>query len=108
MQKVFTGRNSMEAHFVSQVLEAQGICASVFGESLQSVRGELPFTEDTMPSVWVMAKNLGRANQVVDELRQKDLKVVEEKTDLPVWICSNCGERIEGQFTACWKCLTSR
>lgn len=25
-----------------------------------------------------------------------------------MWICPNCGERLENQFSACWKCLSDK
>lgn len=30
------------------------------------------------------------------------------KSDEPVWMCSNCGERIREGFTYCWKCGTGK
>jgi hypothetical protein len=61
-----------------------------------------------MPSVWVLPENLDRANQIVDDLREKNLKVTHENVEMPDWTCTHCGETIEGQFTACWKCLNPR
>ena len=36
------------------LLERQGIDAEVRGEALFGLRGEIPITSDTLPTVWVM------------------------------------------------------
>jgi len=71
MEKIFTGEDSMEAHFVRNLLEAQGIRAQVLGEILGAARGELPLTEETRPGVWVNSEDVERAMVVVDEFARR-------------------------------------
>ena len=71
MKKIYTARDSMEAHFVRCLLEREGIEAGVFGEPLGLARGELPFTPDTLPSVWVKSEDAERAIDIVGEYDQR-------------------------------------
>ena len=110
MKKVYTARDSMEAHFVRCLLEREGIEAVVFGEPLGLARGELPLTLQTLPSVWVRSEDVEQAVEIVEEYNQGcDMEGEDEMFEpLAPWTCPNCGEEIEGHFTDCWKCQTPR
>ncbi|UCD29296.1 MAG: DUF2007 domain-containing protein [Planctomycetota bacterium] len=109
MKKVYGARDLMEAHFVRCLLEREGIKAAVLGEMLGTARGELPLTQQTLPSVWVKPEDFERAMPLVDQYEAGYF--ADEAEDVPPppepWICPNCSEQIEGQFTHCWKCQTS-
>jgi len=110
MEKVYSARDSMEAHFIRCLLEKEGIKAAVLGEILGAARGELPLTQQTLPSVWVKPEDVQRAAPIIERYEagyfEDERENVEEPP--PPWICSNCSEQIEGQFTHCWKCQTLR
>ena len=110
MEKVFTGKDSMEVHFVRNLLEAQGLRVQVLGEMLGAARGELPLTEETRPGIWVNSEDVERAMAVVDEFDKRDRD--DEKSDglsqSETWTCSGCGEVVEEQFSTCWKCQKPR
>jgi hypothetical protein len=83
------------------LLEGENIEVEVRGEFLYGVRGEVPITPDTCPSVWVMDDaDYDRAMELVSSFRQ-------EEPPSPIkgdaWRCS-CGEENESQFTECWSC----
>lgn len=101
MKRVFSGRNEIEAHFVRNALEAEGIQATVEGETLAT--GAVPMLKDSMPSVWVREEDAERARKIVDELPQGEDRL---KSAAPVagWTCPECKEQVEEQFDACWKC----
>jgi len=94
---VYLARNPLDAQVVRGALESRGIETQVRGESLWGVRGELPVSADTVPSVWVSD---------VDE--EAALKLIARRrlslAALAPWVCSRCGEEIEGQFDSCWRC----
>jgi hypothetical protein len=105
VKKVFVAQHPTEAHFVKGLLEADGIRAEVQGESLFGVRGEAPATPDTLPSVWVVDESeAARALAMLAKYGRQEIPDVAQAS----WLCSNCGEHVESQFTECWHCGTSR
>lgn len=60
--------------------------------------GQLPPTE-CWPELWV-----------VEDDKAAKAKAILKKTLAPlasvkkVWVCKNCDEKIEGQFSECWNC----
>ena len=104
VRKVFVAQHPTEAHLLKGLLESQGIAAEVRGEALFSVRGEVPATPDTLPSVWVMDETqVARALEFVAEYERGTASTSEHP-----WRCPNCGETLDPQFTACWQCGTAR
>ncbi len=60
--------------------------------------GQLPPTE-VWPELWIVQKEDEKAaKKIVHEFIQST------KTRLQDWVCTECGERIEGQFNVCWNC----
>ena len=53
MKQVFVAKHVAEAHLGVGFLQAEGIDVEVRGDALSGVRGEVPVTPDTCPSVWV-------------------------------------------------------
>lgn len=105
MKKVFIAKNPADAHLLKGLLEGENIEAAVRGEFLYGVRGEVPITPETCPSVWVMDdSDYDKAMELVSTFRDGDLtNPIEGK----VWRCS-CGEENENQFTECWSCGKAR
>ena len=110
MQPVYTARDEMDANFVKGLLRQEGIEAIVQGQALGEVWGNLPLTAKSLPSVWVPEADVERARPVVDEYRRTDEANAVDDAERPrsTWTCSNCGEKVEEQFTQCWKCGHSR
>ena len=65
---------------------------------LISAAGQLLPTE-CWPELWV-----------VEDEKALSAKAILKKTLAPLaavkkaWLCKNCGEKIEGQFSECWNC----
>ncbi len=97
--KIFVAQNPTEAHIVCGLLQHEKIPCEVRGETLFSVRGEIPFEESTSPYVWLL-------NSKFEQKSKALIQAYLEPTDehLPDWKCENCGEINEPQFGACWKC----
>ena len=71
MKKVFIAKNPADAHLLKGLLEGENIEAEVRGEFLYGVRGEVPITQDTCPSVWVMDDaDYNRAMELVLSFRE--------------------------------------
>lgn len=105
MTKVFIAQHPTEAHLVRGLLESGGIQAMVRGETLFGVRGEAPVTPDTLPSVWVLDDRQAAAALAL--IREHRVDSERAGNEAP-WPCPNCGERVEPQFTSCWKCGNER
>lgn len=103
--KIYTGRDTMDAHHVRAHLEQHGFKAQVFGETLNSALGELPFTDGTRPSVWVTTEDEPRAIECAQDFIQPP---DEPAIKAEAWTCPSCAETVEGQFSACWQCGTER
>jgi hypothetical protein len=97
MQLLFSSLNLLEVHHLKNLLEAEGIRCHIKNELLSRLAGEIPFTE-CAPELWLLnERDLERARQVVADLGRGALAK-------PPWQCPDCGEALEGQFSACWHC----
>jgi predicted RNA-binding Zn-ribbon protein involved in translation (DUF1610 family) len=95
----------MDATFVQGLLRQEGIEASVQGQALRSAFGGVPM--DALPSVWVEEKDVARAAPIIEAYRRTDRANADEadaERPRTTWSCPNCGERVEEQFSQCWKC----
>jgi hypothetical protein len=91
----------LEIHHLKNVLEAAGIRCWIRNELLARLAGEVPFTECALELHVVSDSDLPRAQALLEVWRRP--------SDAgPPWRCPACGESIEGQFGACWKCGASR
>jgi hypothetical protein len=103
--KVYTARDTPQAHFVRSLLEQEGIDATVLGDQLALAIGGIPATRGTLPAVWVAEESADAARDVVARYERRE--PVRPTTATP-WVCPQCGETIEPQFTDCWNCGTAR
>jgi hypothetical protein len=99
MTKVFVAQHPTEAHFLKGVLANSGIPSEVRREALFGARGEVPLWE-CLPEIWV--ENDDQADEAREILKSQSAESEEAKGQS--WVCPNCGETVEPQFTACWKC----
>lgn len=102
MLKVYSARHPAEAHLLKGILAAYGIACEVRGEALFSVRGEVPLTPDTAPSVWIFDDSeFDEARTILQEYETANIP---NGSDEAAWVCKYCGEDSEGQFAICWNC----
>jgi len=95
MQRVYSSFNLQAAHHAKNVLQNEGIRATVRNEHLASAMGELPPAECQF-EVWVVRDDDGARAEAL--LRQGP------PGRGAAWRCARCGEVSEPQFTQCWKC----
>jgi hypothetical protein len=106
MKKVYIAQDPPDAHFVAGILKEYGISCEVLGEDLWGARGALSVSPDTLPAVWISDDNrYEQAQNLIRQIKDKSLNV--STSDSP-WKCPNCGEKMEPQYTDCWKCGKSR
>ena len=97
MRKVYTAESPIQVAHLRNVLESAGIACEVRNDRLLGALGERPFVE-CWPELWV--KRPG------DELLARGLieNTLRAAQSGAAWQCEVCGERIEPQFTECWRC----
>ena len=99
MKQLHVARHAPDAHLVRGFLEANGIAAVVRGEFLTGGWGELPVEGC---SVWIEDDaQYERAHTLLVSFLRGDAA---REYRGQGWRCGQCGEQLEGQFTACWKC----
>ncbi|ASU22455.1 hypothetical protein CCZ37_07550 [Vibrio qinghaiensis] len=97
--KIFVSSHPIEAYIVCQYLQQFNIHCEVKGENLYGLSGELPFTEETLPYVWLLDET-----QIADAQVRLMAYQSEEISEKTYWICKQCSEENEPQFAACWYC----
>ena len=103
VKQLHAARHSLEAHLIRGFLASHGIAAEVRGEYLTSGWGELPVD---VCSVWIVEeREFDAANALLIEFLKGSYA---RRFRDQAWSCPACGERLEGQFTACWACGTAR
>jgi len=93
---LITADDPIEAGFLRGLLESAGLDVQVRSMELWTAAVEIYFSEGARPSIWVRKRDREAAQRV---LERRDDPVEGES-----WNCRNCGERLEAQFTTCWKC----
>jgi hypothetical protein len=100
MKLLLRCEHAVQAEHYANVLRAAGIRCSVRNTTLAGAIGDIPFIE-CAPQVWI--------DSVLDEARARDLLgSLQSDVQGPNWVCALCGESIEPQFGACWRCTTAR
>ena len=95
MRRVYSSFNLLAVHHAKNVLETEGIRATVKNEHLSSAMGELPPAE-CQAELWVLCDD--------DAPRAERLLRHGPQADGAPWRCTECGEISEPQFTQCWNC----
>jgi putative signal transducing protein len=98
---VFSSLNLVELHHLKNLLESAGIRCRIQRELLSRLAGEIPFPDCAAQLLVERPEDVERAEEIVHELGRPARAE-------PPWTCARCGERLEGQFTACWRCGTGR
>jgi len=99
VRRVFSSFDRIAVHHARNLLEAEGIRAEVRNDRLASAMGELPPAE-CQAEVWVAdERDAARAERLLREGASPG--------GAP-WTCAGCGERLEPQFTQCWRCGSAR
>ncbi len=91
-----------QAGLLKELLAREGIVCLIRNEQLFSAMGEIPFLECS-PQLWVVDDEVyPRAKLLLDNWLR------DEPDNADPWVCTHCGETLEGQFGACWKCGSRR
>lgn len=103
MKRIFASQDNTVIAIVCGLLADEGIETAIHNENMSTVSGEVPFTL-AMPEVWIVRdEDEAQALAIVERFDSGEARDQQSKES---WKCSHCGEMIEGQFSACWKCGT--
>jgi hypothetical protein len=90
---------SGDGDMVECLLEKAEIPCIVRNDHLSIAAGEIPHTP---PELWILNdEDYPTAKEIVDGWQNAKIETGDP------WVC-RCGEKIEGQFTSCWKCGRER
>jgi hypothetical protein len=95
MKRVFRAASLLQVAHARNVLIAAGIDSELRNQYLAGALGDLPMLE-----TWPLL-------MVEDALESAALRALEKAATAPTgapWVCSQCGEQLEPQFTTCWRC----
>ena len=99
MKPLYSAQSAAEAHLIRGYLEAHGIAAQVRGGFLAGGIGEL---SADVCKVWVDDDSrFFEADKLLRAFLTGEAAVAHAHEP---WRCADCGETLEGQFTACWRC----
>lgn len=102
MKKVYSSDSFFQIGQLRELLERHHIRCIAKNEYLIGGAGELPPTE-CWPELWVVEDfQYEKARELVEGF------LAAPEDGLGEWLCPACGEHLEGQFGACWRCGTSR
>lgn len=104
MKQVYLAADALDARMCKDYLEANHIQAIIKGEFLSGAAGELPV--NTYPSVWVIDDE--DYDLALSKVRIYESREPKDQIHHSPWVCSQCGESIEAQFTQCWRCGAER
>ncbi len=96
MAVVYSSPNFLLVAHFRALLDSRGIPSRIRNEFLAGAAGELP-PLDCWPELFVEPRWEARARQLITAARHDAPRAAD-------WACPDCGELIEGQFTACWNC----
>ncbi len=99
MKRIYSAPVLAMVENVKNVLELNGVKSTITNQYLSAGVGELPPIE-SWPQLWVEEEDVERASEVIQATGKNE----PEK----VWVCPNCNEEVEEQFTECWNCGTAR
>jgi hypothetical protein len=99
MKRVFTSADSAEVGLLKNVLQKSGIRCVEKNEQVAQVIPSAPFQAE----LWVEDGADYAAAVALLEAWQHPTGAAGAE-----WTCSRCGEKLESQFSKCWKCGTRR
>jgi hypothetical protein len=95
MKRVFRAASLLQVAHARNVLLTAGIECELRNQYLAGALGDLPMLE-TWPQLFV--------DDADEQAALRALARAQAAPAGPPWICEQCGEALEPQFTSCWRC----
>jgi hypothetical protein len=100
MKPILRCLHPLQAEHYANVLRACGFACEVRGAALYGAVGDIPWHE-CAPEVWLR-------NDEQEHMARRMLDELASSSDGEPWTCGRCGEPLEPQFGACWRCGQDR
>jgi hypothetical protein len=97
MKRLFSSPGTAEVGLLKNILQQAGICCVENNEQMANTIPTLPFQAE----LWVEDENFIDAVALMAEWHHPTATGA-------AWVCSRCGEKLESQFSKCWRCGTRR
>ncbi len=94
MKKIFSHDVLPIVENLHNVLKLNGIKSTIRSENLNVGIGGM----GCCPELWVSDQEFEHALKLIETI-----DTLPPETD-ETWVCSNCMEEVEGQFSECWNC----
>lgn len=102
MKLIYSAESVVHVAHMRNLLESAGIRCELRNFHLAGAIGEIPFLE-CWPQLWAVEES---QHAQAERLVAAELSGAHHSG--PEWTCPNCRERIESQFTGCWRCGCER
>lgn len=102
MRAIFSSHNLIDSHHVKNLLQSAGIRCRIVNEDLVRLAGEVPFPECAVQVLVEREEDRAAAETILEEFLRP------RSGSRKCWACRACGETLEEQFTACWRCGSAR
>lgn len=94
--RIYRGEGPTDPYLLRDWLERNGVPAEVRGDTLMTLRGDIPISE-AWPTVWVAPQHVDRSKALISEFFGPALVH-------PAWKCPACNEENAPTFGSCWSC----
>ena len=96
-ERVYSAPVLANVAILEAALKSHGIACEIRGAPLGGAAGELPPVE-TWPELWILDEaTADQARQIIQQAALEPPKASR------LWICPQCREDVEGQFSECWE-----
>lgn len=100
MMKIYWHNDRFRIYQIKQLLDDNQVPNFIKNEFAIGAIGELSPLE-VMPEVWLTDESWqGKATQLIEQFNQ-------QPSNMSNWVCDQCHEENEGNFSLCWNCGNS-
>ncbi len=97
MKKLFSSAQSTELELFRNILADAGIESEVRNGDVSTT-----FPPPLDEELWVSDEDYPKASELYTAWERPD------QIGTDAWTCPRCGERVDAEFTSCWKCGAER
>lgn len=102
MKLIYSSPDLAAVAHLKDLLESAGMACFIQNEVAARLFPEVPLSE-AMPELWI-----DDDARLAEALEIKKDYLAPTPIAGPLWTCPQCGEKLEPQFTSCWKCGAAR